>query len=653
MATFTNFIPAINQTDAARTSVVNFTIVDPGDTADINTLVVTINGTQAILNGLFINGYTGGLFPSSGRCVVGIYPKKPYFAAASTININIQIVDGALDSYGYSFYTTGYVPPPVPPEPYITRACDSTKPFFPPTDLGLVVAKDEGVGTEINLSWKQAYPYDPNDIIFYNIYCSNTRETVFDGYPDFLSEGTEATIWGLAPGDTHYFGVRVTEFNPKTFTNTGMIQAGADLFYYPEIVFTDGYINRTQTTITATSAEGFSNYGIIQIGSELISYATISGNNFINCLRGAGNTYQASHYSGSRLSLYFGQEDSNTTGGEATPTFQKPNYALTYVLNDGYGFDGYRDGYDGYAYSGGTIQFKQEVIDSNTTNGMQNDESGAFPRMDHCGTWRALSPASFMQGQCTPSYFGGAQIKFDSSGNRHLVKASNVYTQMSQREELLIETTGEPFVLMRRMWTGMRCHCFMNRREHADARCPQCFGTGFSSGYIQFFSPRRSDRRILVRIDPTTDDLLITETALVPQMEPAGWTLAFPEIKDRDILVRFIEDTLEEWRYEVLSVERNKVLFSQMGAQKLKLKRLPKTSIEYQFPIVRNCAPYPGAIQTSFTSTPGIKSHSHQIIVPQNTNKLIFSGATLESQGHNHIIYNGVVYSTLNHTHTL
>jgi intein/homing endonuclease len=1079
MAIFKNFIPEPGQTDVARTTIVKFAIEDEYGTTQLDSLGVSIDNIYAIYEGSFINGYSGGIFESSDGYLIGIYPKKPFLNIASEITIHIQIMDGSeLDAYNYSFYTSGYHPvSPILPliDQVSNRACNRTMPFFPPTNLGLILAVDAGIGTEINLTWNTAYPFVDRDIIFYNVYYATIKDTVFDGYPDFLVTATKATIWGLSPGKDRYFGVRVAEFQPNTFTYFGMQQAGPDMFFYPEIVRTDGYVYDNTNIISVTSTSGFPNYGIIQIDAELIKYNSIQvfPPAFIVSERGYFDTTPMAHIINSKVMLYFGQEDSNTIIAQSNPTFQKPNYALTNVLGDGYGPDGYRDGYDGYAYHDGYLRYKQEIIDSITSPGNQNDASGAFPRFDYCGTWRTMSPQSFMQGQCRSSYFGGVQVRTDGYGNRHLVKASNVQTHVLQREEMLLESSGEPFVLIRRMWTGMRCHCFMLRREHPDSRCPtcfhpdtlintkngfvkikdikngelvltddgsyqkvynvierdfvgdiikiethtstpilvtpehpfltmcdnhyilrpcspkcdcfikngdvasrhvepklllsgnwlarvtdnygnkisfgtfkekqdaimmidafykinvlpkhrmdwrnagqlteenwlenkwsndiydidelqipekytkqtvlgskrngiekfkiddeflwicgmylaegssgtrhicfslhknenefqkkiinffekmgfnstvrncsengvnievhsttlsewfpdlfgkhcyekqipqilinlpdkkiealiqgiydgdgnkkvneiwqsskilalqiiellhrlgkqpllrfqqsnfltqcsnkrklcyivsweeetlihqnrknrwnfktelltkvkktskkfysgkvynlevenkhtyvvenivvhNCFGTGFVQGYVQFFNPRRSDRRILVRVDPATDDLsIIDRGGFEPVYEPDAWTLPFPQIKDRDVVVRFIEDTLEEWRYEVLNVTRNKVLFTQTGAQKFKLKRMPKDDEIYQFPIIRNTAPIPVTMQTSINSTPGIVAHSHGIIVPQGASLLTLKVATLESQGHNHIIYNGIVQSVLNHTHII
>jgi hypothetical protein len=1081
MANFTQLLPASGQQDVSRTSIISFTILDGAQAAQINTLSVTVNGISVISNGSFAGGYNGNIATGTGKHVVGIYPKAPDFLPrASQINIHLEVRDNinTLIQENYSFYTSGYssAPAPGPSVPSTEpRSCDPSKPFFPPTDLGLRLAKDRGVGTEVQLEWVEAYPNDENNVIFYNIYASTRRNQVFDGYANFLAADTTATVGGLRPGDQYFFGVRVTEFNPNHATISGLVQAGLDLYRYP-LTQVDGYVGDQSNFVPVPSTSGFPDFGILLVGDELIRYTSKQAipSGFVVAAngRGFGGTYAEPHWPGSLVRLYGGKEDGNTITVQAVPSFQKPNPALTYVLPDGYGADGYRDGYDGYAFQDGYLMLRQQPFDDITTPGANNDASGEFPRFDYCGTWR-VHPRNFMQGQCSRSYFGGAQVRIDDDGNRHLVKESSIRTHMLQREELLLESTGEPFVLVRRMWTGIRCPCVMLRREHQDARCPtcfvqgtlintkrgfipieeievgeevlsdngeykkvinvmerdydgdvykietytsnpiittpehpfltmisehniirscgpkcdrvikngdgthrdvssrllpsgnwwarvtgidgkrvslgtfgtkqdadlaiknyytmnilplhrldwkdakdlnkgdwlenkwsdeindidqisipneflkqtklgshrngvktfdvdedflwivgiylaegsfgtrhinfslhkdevdyqnrileyfknlgfngtirktsengvnveinstslslwlpeflgkkcynksipnifmnlpphklisliqgiydgdgnkncneigqtskmlalqiveilhklgkqphlrhqqsnfltkngnkrklcyvvnweeetlvrnnrknswefkeelltrvknvskeyysgkvynlevedrhtyvvenivvhNCFGTGFVQGYVQFFNPRRSDRRILIRVEPAADDVNIVDRGgLEPAYEPSAWTIAFPAVKDRDVLIRFNPDNTEEYRYEVLDVTRVRAFFTQTGAQKFRMKRFPVTSIIYQIPIIRDSSPMPGSINTSESSAPGVKLHSHQIVVPQGTNITGFKTATLVSEGHNHIIYNGKVQTVLGHTHTL
>jgi len=663
MAEFTQLIPSSSQEDVSRTTIISFILLDGVQPAQINTLRVTVSGVAAISNGIFVGGYSGNIAVGTNRYVVGIYPKAPTFLPrASEITIHIEVRDNLnnLIVEDYSFFTAGYSPTPTPtptPTPSYILACDPSRPFFPPTDMGLRLSKDSGVGTEVQLEWVGGHPYDENNVVFYNVYVSTSRDLVFDGYPDFFAEESGVTIGGLRPGDQYFFGVRVTEFTPSYVTTSGRVQAGLDLYRYP-LAQTDGYFNETVLFVPATSTGGFPDYGILLIGDELIRYTskqhTPAGFIVAALGRGFAGTYAESHWSGSLIRLYGGREDGNNVVVQAVPSFQKPNLAITNVLGDGYGPDGYRDGYDGYAFHDGYLRLRQQPFDDITTSGANNDASGEFPRLDYCGTYRAKSPYSFMRGQCDRSYFGGAQIRFDADGNRHLTKESNITTQMFQREELLLETTGEPFVIVRRMWTGMRCPCVMLRREHPDARCPICFGVGFVQGYVQFFNPRRADRRILVRVDPATDDVNIVDRGgLEPAYEPSAWTMSFPAVKDRDVLIRFNPDNTEEFRYEILDVTRVRAFFTQTGAQKFRMKRFPVTDIIYQFPALRDPRPRPGAAVTSSTAAPGLKLHAHQFVVPENVNMLTYKAATLVSEGHNHIIINGIIQSVLGHTHIL
>lgn len=661
---FINFVPAPQQTNVSKTTAVSFSINDAYGNVNINTLNVRFGNIDVISNGLFVNGYLGGISHLEDKYNIGIYPKRPkYFNLGAEIKVHIDVTSLTLDAYDYSFFIVGYkpVPPPEPLAPVPTTSCNLGKPFFPPKEEGLSLAKDDGTGTNAILKWVSAAPYNMNNMVLYNVYYSTNRDDLLDKSPDWLVTALTTSIGNLTPGDENFFYVNAAEYNPLFFTYNGMEKINEDTYNYPVPSNISTKVTEASDRILVDSVFGFPTFGIIKADSELIIYSSlqVSPPAFIIAARGRGynGTLAENHDVGAIVSLYKGEEDRNKRIGQVTTTFQKPNYAVTYVLGDGYGPDGYRDGYDGYdniENVDGYLRYKQEYGDALNEDGTVNDSVGDFKRFDYCGSWRTTAPRNFMQGQCQPSYFGGARVIVDKDGNRHLVKNNNVYEQMMQREEMLLESTGEAVVILRRMWSGLRCMCYMNRQEHPNNRCPICYGTSFVQGYIQFFNQRRSDRKILLRIDPATDDLnLVDKGGFEPMHEPDGWTLAFPQIKNADIIIRYDINGNEIFRYEVLNVTRNKVLFSQTGVQKMKLKRLPKTSIIYQFPIVVNLAPYPGMLFTSINGTAGIPDHSHGIIVPQNANISAYNGATLEAEKHNHIIYSGNVNSALNHSHIL
>ena len=57
-----------------------------------------------------------------------------------------------------------------------------------------------------------------------------------------------------------------------------------------------------------------------------------------------------------------------------------------------------------------------------------------------------------------------------------------VYEEMVRRNEYLFHTTGEPALIMFRMWRGEQCGCIFGSQQ-PKTRCPICFETGFVGGY--------------------------------------------------------------------------------------------------------------------------------------------------------------------------
>ena len=94
----------------------------------------------------------------------------------------------------------------------------------------------------------------------------------------------------------------------------------------------------------------------------------------------------------------------------------------------------------------------------------------------------------------------------------------------------------------------------------------------------------------MIRVEPFSDDLeLLADQALRQKVTPSAWTITVPTLKDRDIIIRYNinenNDLIEEFRYEVLDVTRNKTVLGQTGSQKFNLIRLDKTDPVYQFPV--------------------------------------------------------------------
>ena len=66
MAIFTNFTPQPGQTDIARTSGLNFTVLVDATGVQIATLNAKIGDAYAIQSGGFVNGYSGRIFTGTG-----------------------------------------------------------------------------------------------------------------------------------------------------------------------------------------------------------------------------------------------------------------------------------------------------------------------------------------------------------------------------------------------------------------------------------------------------------------------------------------------------------------------------------------------------------------------------------------------------------
>jgi len=206
-----------------------------------------------------------------------------------------------------------------------------------------------------------------------------------------------------------------------------------------------------------------------------------------------------------------------------------------------------------------------------------------FPAFDFKGYHRPSLQATF-SGQCVSSYLGG---EFNG------LRGFNFQDRNLARLDAMLQVTGEPVILLRRKWIGRRCKCLNLRREHQRTRCDRCFGTGFEGGYDRFDNTRSISELfvndcgfILIRVHPHVDDLdLKMDQGLTQDTAPTAWTITYPALKDRDIIIRFAEDRIEEFRYEITDVTRNRLFFSQSGKQEFRMRRLDKTDILYTFEI--------------------------------------------------------------------
>jgi hypothetical protein len=154
---------------------------------------------------------------------------------------------------------------------------------------------------------------------------------------------------------------------------------------------------------------------------------------------------------------------------------------------------------------------------------------------------------------------------------------------INNREEQLIRATGKPVQLLRRQFTGPRCPCYSLNRGRSKKRCSMCYGTTFVPGYVPFLNEKDPLGRIYVRFEPHTETLAQKSEGMYQEVEIAAWTLSFPIVRQRDILIVYNpDDGTEEFRYEILNVTRNETFQGSAGAQKFNIKRINPNDAIYK-----------------------------------------------------------------------
>jgi len=449
--------------------------------------------------------------------------------------------------------------------------------------MGLRVLEDVGNGMGVRLSWQEAIPGEDDKQVHYNIYHATKRVGVFEDQflPKAVTTNVEAII-NITPGNLHYFAVRATEFDPAQFNIAELTQIGDGVGRYPDITTLTTSIDAYgEVVVGVESNENFPSAGFLLIGTEILRYTSLGTNTFNVPTNGRGNvgTAFASHDVGDEVRLWRGVEEGNSVIHSYTAAWMQ-NHDIPgsgYAYNPDPAVQGeFNVAEDGYRENAEDIVTTDlSASDANTAN---------FSTFDFCGYHRPSIQETF-SGQCVGSYVGG-----EFNGSRGFNFQDRILSQL----DVMLQVTGEPVILLRRRQTGRRCRCGASdlRREHPRQRCPYCFGTGFDGGYERFFNTRAISElfvntagRIMIRTNPFVDDLKIEQSqGLVQPSELTAWTIVFPTIKDRDIIVRFNENGTEEFRYEILDVTRNRLVFGQSGRQEFRMRRMDKTDVVYQYP---------------------------------------------------------------------
>jgi hypothetical protein len=457
-----------------------------------------------------------------------------------------------------------------------------------PNKVGLEQAIDVGDGYTVILKWDYATIPVGFSPLYYQIFKSNDLKDLYDK-PLYLTTDNEATLAGVTPKEGYYYGVRASYFL-SDFTVAGMTSTGP-LYEFPaatqlEENLLQGNLGSVQVATTA----GYPDSGLLKLGHEIVRYSSRTPDSFLISARDVfALGWPEDLPIGTEIQMFRGVDDGASYFWKLNTSWDAYGLsALPLEPGDGYWGFGYLQDPDGYR------NFPEAA--QNEDHSIQEEDAANADPFDYCG-FRSNDQSQLLSGDfCAPRSPHGSGTYH---GNSALGQGGGIdlFEGNMERQEILLGITGEPFVLLRRKWTGKVCPRLSHRTEHPEARCSLCLGTSFEGGYDRYIHTRRlrpaeenPNGFLGIRVSPYQDELELVDSRgfSTEKTDLSAWTLALPTIRDRDILIRYSFDyetgrVKEEFRYEVLTVRRNRIALGKDGAQHLTLKRLNPTEEVYKF----------------------------------------------------------------------
>jgi hypothetical protein len=524
---------------------------DEIDDINVSSINIWINSLEAVIDGVFqdtFSGETSVITKIDDGATVRIEPVESFRDGPYTVRYYAEDTSGNVlqDELSYSVDLPEVVLPSTFPQV-----------SFLGLNQGIRKVSNMGRGDMFRVEWHQPVPRSYKGDSFALIYHDESRLEVFDSSPKYIAKSSicSADVSGFTPGLTLSFAARALEAFRDTLDLEGMKEAVDGLFIIPDDAVISEQITQDDTRIAVSSTDGYPSSGVLFINdSEVVRYTAKTDTEFLlpSNGRGLNGTSKGVYIQGDTLNMFLACQDKNTVIIMATPTY----------------FDGYESG---RAISGTGL-----VVTDYT-----DSDKKFFQGFDFCGYHRAIPQNIFQGRDDCGSYLGGEFNK---------TRGMNLFDRMLNREEIILDQTGEPVILLKRIWDGNTCSCSDSRRQHPKVKsCKLCFGTGYTGGFSQYDYRRRNDGRIMVMFGDTVEDLKLgPHTHLEQQYEPACWTLPSPAVKDRDLMVRFDFNDDVEYMYEVLDVTKDKLFYRHYTRQRFRLKRLDKTDIAYTFPYSLN-----------------------------------------------------------------
>lgn len=449
---------------------------------------------------------------------------------------------------------------------------------------GIKSASDLGVGTSVRLRWDPATTPAGMSDTYYNVYCASSTDTLFD-YPFGITQELTVIVPNLQPGDGYYFGVRATYFH-QDISITGLETLSENFYKYPVVAYVDefdGYYTIDESgPLLTTTTNTFASSGVLKVGSEFLEYSSSTISTFIISQRDVFNRgRQATHANGTEIRMFKGIEDSNSVWYRSTPTWEGNGISSPQLPSDGYSEANSMQDSDGYRV--------WKVDNLNENHELYEEGHADTLPQPSCG-YRSTNYVALWTRNACGTYAGGRPDGFAGGIN---INESNL-----QREEFLLAHSGEPVILLRQKTTGKQCPAYSLRGEHSAERCGLCFGTKIVGGYDKYFHTRRYQPDIEnptglfnIRVGAYKNDLPLKADSGLSQVDELSiWLPGLPFIKKRDIIIRYIRDEFqtlieEEFRYEVTSVTRGKIILGFDGKQNAEMRKLDKTHSIYQFPV--------------------------------------------------------------------
>jgi hypothetical protein len=104
--------------------------------------------------------------------------------------------------------------------------------------------------------------------------------------------------------------------------------------------------------------------------------------------------------------------------------------------------------------------------------------------------------------------------------------------EIISRLKVGLQMTGQKVKWLQRKWDGEKCSCWDDVRQQSDANCELCYGTGWVSGFYPAKEIYVSFANIAVK------QLVLQEHGIKNIITPMNWTINFPILKNKDILVK-------------------------------------------------------------------------------------------------------------------